>query len=509
MNTFINERDKYQLNLFAKAATTTLKIWFWYDLQGRHEEFASDPSGALFDRQGRRMNPHETVNPLAVRNQAVGDDYQIFTVVRNPFSRLVSAYLGVMKNKISRKDFVEKHGWAPDSFPRFIDLLHRGELEPNVHWLPQSSLLGPAGNILHVENLAAGFDMMCDKLGKTRCKLPRINTRRSFDPTAFYTDETADIVRQLYADDFERFGFSTDVPEKLSPRAMAKRRAVRRRGSIDEAGDLAALDLRRFDEATEPCGSVRGIQPHLHRGKDFYRERVERWGFTKQRAVIDVGCGFGKWSIFLAEVNERVYGIEPRSGCVAMARGLSDHLGLDNVEYEAGDPTEIPVAAETFDAAWCFGTLHHFNRAELLREIHRVLTPEGMLFLGSLRSTARVLQRFFAGHKAGGLSAAATRRALQLLRQGPLNDGPASHTTPETIGATLNAHGFELCADHPVEVRPHGLAMIEAWADELEDLPALAARLEIDDEFAAEFARHPEVTNAFPRSLSVRARKLR
>lgn len=43
MNSFVNERDRYRLNLFPKVASTTFKTRFWNDLAGRHDEFINDP----------------------------------------------------------------------------------------------------------------------------------------------------------------------------------------------------------------------------------------------------------------------------------------------------------------------------------------------------------------------------------------------------------------------------------------------------------------------------------
>lgn len=219
MNSFINERDKYKLNLFAKAATTTMKLWFLYDMQGRHDEFVSNPPDKPIDRDGTRIKIHRSVNPLAVRDHRVGSDYQIFTVVRNPYRRLASAYSGVIKSENARGRFMEKSGImvVGESFAEFVDLLYEGKLGENVHWTPQSRLLGPAGNILKVESLGEDFDMKCEKLGKTKGRLPRFNPNRKHekDPADRYTEEIAAKVLHLYAADFERFGFSTDLPDGI------------------------------------------------------------------------------------------------------------------------------------------------------------------------------------------------------------------------------------------------------------------------------------------------------
>ena len=56
---------------------------------------------------------------------------------------------------------------------------------------------------------------MCSLLGKTTGKLPRYNAKRvkeqAVDASKLYTRRTADIVRYLYAGDFERYGYSTEL----------------------------------------------------------------------------------------------------------------------------------------------------------------------------------------------------------------------------------------------------------------------------------------------------------
>ena len=198
---------------------------------------------------------------------------------------------------------------------------------------------------------------------------------------------------------------------------MTDQSATVRRGSIDEEADLETLDLRRFNDGVDPWAPVRMMQTGFKRGRGFYRETVAKWGFVELGRVIDVGCGYARWSVFLAEVNERLYGIERNEGGVVLSRNLSAHLGLGNTEYDVGDVSEIPCEAESFDGAWCFGVAHVVDRARMLREIHRILVPGGALFLGAFNSTARVLEKFFEGYRAGGLSADKTRFALRALRR--------------------------------------------------------------------------------------------
>ena len=220
MNSFVNERDRYQLNLFPKVASTTLKTWFWYDLEGRHDEFISDPPPFPADRDGKRVRIHRLVNPLAVKKPQVGEEYQVFTVVRNPFSRLVSAYWSVVRNPVAGERHKKKHGLTelPGNFEEFVDLLSRDKLGRNAHWAPMSKLRGPVGDILRVESLTDDFVRMCEKLGKKTGSLPRYHSgkHRSKAGPVHISEDLAEVIRQLYAADFERFGYDTEVPEKLT-----------------------------------------------------------------------------------------------------------------------------------------------------------------------------------------------------------------------------------------------------------------------------------------------------
>ena len=90
----------------------------------------------------------------------------------------------------------------------------------------------------------------------------------------------------------------------------------------------------------------------------------------------------------------------------------------------------------------------------------------------------------------------------------PLSDGRPNYTTLETIAETLERRGFELSASAELNWPDRGDPPVGLpFQDELEDLPALAARLETDARLAAEFARYPELANAFPQHIQARATK--
>lgn len=222
MYSFINEQDKYRLNLFARAASTTMKAWFWFDLNGWHDEFLANPpafiDGKVTDPDGTTFVVQDKVTRLAAKQPGFGGDYQTFTIVRNPFGRMVSAYFAVFERPKALKSYIGRNGAEriPGSFEEFVTLLDEGRLPRDAHWRPQLDLPGPSGHLLRFESLQKGFDEMCSLLGKRTGKLPHYHKPqtgpREAHPAELYTRRMADVVRHLYAGDFERFGYSTQLP---------------------------------------------------------------------------------------------------------------------------------------------------------------------------------------------------------------------------------------------------------------------------------------------------------
>lgn len=272
-----------------------------------------------------------------------------------------------------------------------------------------------------------------------------------------------------------------------------------RRGRIDEV-DLATFDVVEFNGGVNPWDPVPSTHKSFKKGAGYHRRAVRVSGFEGLGRVIDLGCGYGRWSMFLAEVNEWLYGIERNAAGVELCRRLAAHFELDNAEFEAGDVRDVPQPDASFDGIWCNNVIQFVERGQLLDECRRLLRPGGLLFLGVANSTGRILEKFFSGYAKGGLEHNTTRWALTSLKRGPLFDGRPNYTTPETIGETLRRHGLELtsCMVRTRTDETAALAEDTPFRGELRDLPGLAARLEAEERLAAEFARQPELARAFP-----------
>jgi ubiquinone/menaquinone biosynthesis C-methylase UbiE len=103
--------------------------------------------------------------------------------------------------------------------------------------------------------------------------------------------------------------------------------------------------------------------------------------------VLDVGCGRGEILRHCAMLGANAYGIDYAPVAVAMTRRVVRLLG-DSVPGKTGvaraDAKKLPFPSEYFDRVLLFDVVEHLHPWELqeaMREIHRVLTPDGRLII--------------------------------------------------------------------------------------------------------------------------------
>jgi SAM-dependent methyltransferase len=115
---------------------------------------------------------------------------------------------------------------------------------------------------------------------------------------------------------------------------------------------------------------------------------VEQLGLGLRAQVLDVGCGPGWMSEYLARCGYWVTGIDISEDMVEIARSrvaaISGQVseGVEPVaEFHAMPVREMPWT-DRFDAAVLYDTMHHFDdELETLRVIFRTLVPGGTIYI--------------------------------------------------------------------------------------------------------------------------------
>jgi len=102
---------------------------------------------------------------------------------------------------------------------------------------------------------------------------------------------------------------------------------------------------------------------------------------VKQKDVLDLACGEGYGSSFMANIAQSVVGVDISEEAVQHA---STKYIKSNLNFQQGSATALNFADGTFDVVVSFETIEHLaEQAEMLAEIRRVLRPNGLLIISS------------------------------------------------------------------------------------------------------------------------------
>ncbi|HEV2231002.1 MAG TPA: class I SAM-dependent methyltransferase [Thermoplasmata archaeon] len=107
----------------------------------------------------------------------------------------------------------------------------------------------------------------------------------------------------------------------------------------------------------------------------WVREVARTGGFRGGGRLLDVGCGAGTNSLFLARSGFEVSGIDLAPGAVRAADQRARRARL-SIDFRVGDALQLPFPKGRFDGAidvGCFHTLPIDLRADYARELARVL----------------------------------------------------------------------------------------------------------------------------------------
>lgn len=112
---------------------------------------------------------------------------------------------------------------------------------------------------------------------------------------------------------------------------------------------------------------------------------VQAAALTGTEQVLDVGCGSGHTALALAPYAAQVTAFDLAEAMLAQVQRLAAERGLTNVAVQQGDVGALPFADSTFDRVSSRYSAHHYpDPAAALRQIARVLKPDGTLLLADV-----------------------------------------------------------------------------------------------------------------------------
>lgn len=156
---------------------------------------------------------------------------------------------------------------------------------------------------------------------------------------------------------------------------------------------------RYYDETSQDYRLIWGTSKHLsmHVGYSdenaykhdravtrMIRELVSRANITPADRVIDLGCGLGGSSIWLAKnIGCPVTGVDINPRSVNTARTQAQKRKVERlVTFILSDYTSVPVKRHTFSVAWFLESLcYAADKQRALKEAGRLLMPGGRLVI--------------------------------------------------------------------------------------------------------------------------------
>jgi cyclopropane-fatty-acyl-phospholipid synthase len=109
----------------------------------------------------------------------------------------------------------------------------------------------------------------------------------------------------------------------------------------------------------------------------------ERAGIADGMDVLDLGCGWGSLSLYVAErfPAARVLAVSNSTSQGAYVRAQAERLGLHNVEHLVGSMVDVEPGRR-FDRIVSVEMFEHLRNYELaFRRLRQWLTPDGLVFL--------------------------------------------------------------------------------------------------------------------------------
>jgi len=160
--------------------------------------------------------------------------------------------------------------------------------------------------------------------------------------------------------------------------------------------------IQKFYDASSPYW-LKLWGEHIHDGyyltgkeskqeaqENLIRLLVEKAHIQKDNTVLDVGCGIGGTSIYLAnKLDVRTTGItlSPVQVKMARERAAQSHA---NSSFSVMDAERMDVS-KPFDVVWIVGVLTHFiNQEQFIKKAAQFLKPGGKFVLGDWMAAERL-----------------------------------------------------------------------------------------------------------------------
>jgi SAM-dependent methyltransferase len=159
------------------------------------------------------------------------------------------------------------------------------------------------------------------------------------------------------------------------------------------AGDAATDLVRHFYEQAPfpgypPRDSLSSLRARAGRSEFA---RLLDLAIPGDARILEIGCGTGQMSLYLARADRVVIGADLTRGSLLLGAAAAKRFGLERVQFVETDLQRPGLRSGAFDVVYSSGVLHHTPdpRSSFAR-IARLVRPGGIIILGVYNSFARI-----------------------------------------------------------------------------------------------------------------------
>jgi 2-polyprenyl-3-methyl-5-hydroxy-6-metoxy-1,4-benzoquinol methylase len=158
-------------------------------------------------------------------------------------------------------------------------------------------------------------------------------------------------------------------------------------------GDARTERVRRFYAAVPfpgygPRDSYSGLRARASRSP-FARSLDA--AIPDDASVLEMGCGTGQLSLFLASAGRLVVGADLTRPALELAQDAANRFGVGGVRFVETDVRAPGLRSEGFDVVVCSGVLHHTpDPRASFATLSKLVRPGGVIVVGLYNALARL-----------------------------------------------------------------------------------------------------------------------
>ena len=187
---------------------------------------------------------------------------------------------------------------------------------------------------------------------------------------------------------------------------------------------------------------------------EIYRKRIRAAGFAGLGDVLDAGCGFGQWSLPLAEANRSVAAIDVSDVRVRTVAEVAAEFGIGNLTAARSSIEATPFDDGSFDGIFSYSVVYFTDFRKSIAEFARLLRPGGRLYICT-NGLGWYLHNFATAHNASAtfdpraMAVETLENSLTYYAEGRRVPGRQIATPSAVMRAELERNGFEIVAIAP------------------------------------------------------------